>query len=256
MKKMIFILIFSQSIFAQNSVRVTYETIRTFPESFFNNIPADQREAFKVNFSKPIYSQLTNNGEFSLHESINEKEILVQSNAIQTDNKINLGTKILKKNMWNLKDLKNNKIYIEVNVSEKKYYLENAIVNPVIVYTNKQIMIDKYKCKEAYVLSTKIPTDTIKYWIATDIPVNDAPVNELGFTGLVLKYKTKNAVQYATKIEFFDKKIVLPQLDKKIPLIDEDNYKKLRSDSLKTRTFIDAEGRENTIKSVQMSTDK
>ena len=49
---------------------------------------------------------------------------------------------------------------------------------------------------------------------------------------------------------------MLPQLDKKIPLIDEDNYKKLRSDSLKTRTFIDAEGRENTIKSVQMSTDK
>ena len=256
MKKMIFIFIFSQSIFAQNSVQVTYETIRTFPESFFNNIPADQREAFKVNFSKPIYSQLTNNGEFSLHESINEKEILISAPVSQSANEMNLGTKILKKNMWNLKDLKNNKIYIEVNVSEKKYYLEKAIVNPVIVYTNKHIMIDKYKCKEAYVLSTKTPTDTIKYWIATDIPVNDAPVNELGFTGLVLKYQTKNAVQYATKIEFFDKKILLPQLDKKIPLIDEDNFKKLRSDSLKTRTFIDAEGRENTIKSVQMSTDK
>lgn len=256
MKKIIFILIFSQSIFAQKSVRVTYETIRTFPESFFNNIPADQREAFKVNFSKPIYNQLTNNSEFSFNESINEKDIQIPSNASQTANAMNLGTKILKMNDWRLKDLKNNKIYIKVDVSEKQYYIEKAIVSPVIVYTNKHLMIDKYKCKEAYVLSAKTPTDTIKYWIATDIPVNDAPVNELGFAGLVLKYQSKYAVQYATKIEFIDKKILLPQLDKGIPLIDEDNYKKLKSDSEKARTFIDAEGIENKVKSVKMSTNK
>ncbi len=60
--------------------------------------------------------------------------------------------------------------------------------------------------------------------------------------GLLLMYETKKGVIYATKVEFFDKKLIINGLDKRISVIDEENYKNLKRESLAAESYTDENG--------------
>jgi hypothetical protein len=60
--------------------------------------------------------------------------------------------------------------------------------------------------------------------------------------GLVLRYETKKGVIYATKIEFFDKKLVVEPLHKKINILSEDEFARLKKELSKSKTYTDDKG--------------
>ena len=229
MKYIIVNLFFCISIFSQIPVQVTYETIRTFPESFFQKAPEEMRLSMKVQFAKPIYSQLTSYGTFSIYKSINSKEasIPVQINSDPT--KIDLGLFIPADHEWKYKNFSAQKTTKRVVINDKNYYLEEKLNDAKFIFEKGEIYIDKYKRKLAYEVSNKNVADTVKYWYRPDIAIDDSPSNETGFPGLVLKKQSLNSTTYAIKIEFLNKTSQPEEFDKSTPIITLEEYKKLKS---------------------------
>ena len=251
MNKIFFILIITISIQAQQKVRVTYETIRTFPDNFFNRVPEDTREEFKLNFSKPYKSELISDNDASVFKSINSKAIVVPSTQQSTKTNINMGLSIPAANIWYKKNNINNKIIKLVELDKKKYYIETEIVRPKLILAPGSLKIDRFNCSYAYAISTKNVSDTIKYWYTTEIPLDDSPTNESGFPGLVLKTQSKNATSYAVKIEFLED-VVLDELNNDIGFIKPEDLQKLQIEMMKPSTTIDSEGNKKVKNVIKM----
>ena len=229
MRYIIFFLIASIPLFAQQPIQVTYETIRTFPESFFQKVPEEMRKGMKEQFAKPLYNQLTNYGIVSIYKSLNSKEAHIPGIASSDLNKIDLGIIVPVFDEWKYKDYTNQKITKRVVVQDKSYYIEEKLIASNLIFAKGDTYIDKYKCKYAYELSAKNVADTIKYWYAPDIAIDDCPSNQIGFPGLVLKKQSLNSTTYAIKIAFLKEDSKSEILDMSIPIITLDDYKKMKS---------------------------
>lgn len=239
MKNTLFLLLTFNFTFAQQSIKVNYEQLNFYSENFFDVFPSHERETIKKQFTSPRPFELTNNGVFSIYTSINTKALLIPSNDVKTETEINRGTSVEIPKIWLLKDLNLKKNYKKVNLNESEFYVENSFPNNGLIYTNKIKNIENYKCKLAYSIKNN---DTIKYWYTEEIPIIDGPFIMNETPGLLLMYETKKGTIYATKIEFFDKKINIDGLDKNISIITEETYRNLKVEAVKAKSYTDENG--------------
>lgn len=242
MRKIIIVFLFFNITVAQQSIKVTYEEVNIYPESFFNAFQEHERETIKNAFTTPKLFKLTNSGDVSIYESLEVKDKTIPSNISNTKEEINQGTIVKSVKTWIFKNYNTQKTITKSNIDEKEYYTESIFPNEDFIFTDEEKVIDNYKCKLAYHLPNLKPTDTIKYWYTQEIPVYDGPYYTAKIPGLVIRYERKQRVIYATKIEFFDTKIIIDELNKKIPLISEIEYKKLKLEALKPKTYTDENG--------------
>lgn len=248
MKKIILLLLVTFNLFAQKSIKVSYEEITTFKESFFDALPENDREFFKKKLNSPKKFELINNGDYSLYHTIDEKDEKIPSNELPEAGVINQGTIFKALNIWILKDFISLKTF-ERRELEDSYYLENDFRKENFMFTDEEKTIDNYKCKMAYILNVKKPTDTIKYWYTPEIPILDGPYYTVGLPGLVLRYEREQRVIYATKIEYLDKKVSIERLDSKIKIITDADFKFLYNESLKLKNYTDEKGNIHNVES-------
>ncbi|UQD55331.1 GLPGLI family protein [Flavobacterium sp. K5-23] len=246
MKNVFIALLFSNFLAAQQSIKVTYEQVTIYHDNFFNNFQEHERETIKKIFTTPQQFELINNGDYSTYESLKVKDKTILSNIPTTDEDINQGTIVKIPKTYILKNYSNNKSYTKTEIDEKEYYTERPFPEDEFIFTSDEKVIDNYKCKLAYQLPKLKPTDTIKYWYTQEIPVFDGPYYTAKIPGLVIRYERKQRVIYATKIEFFDKKIILDKLDRKIPLISDIEYEKIKEEDLKPKNYTDENGAVHT----------
>jgi GLPGLI family protein len=242
MRKIIIAFLCLNSSVAQQSIKVTYEEVNIYPNNFFDVFQEHERETIKNEFTAPRIFELINNGDFSIYESKKVMKKTILSNIPSTKDDINQGTIVKSLKIWILKDYNTQKSITKSKIDEKEYYTQRSFPDEEYIYTNKEKVIDNYKCKMAYHLPKLKPTDTIKYWYTQELPVFDGPYYTSKIPGLVLRYERKQRVIYATKIEFFDKKFLIDELDRKITLISEIEYKKLKEEALKPKKYTDENG--------------
>lgn len=239
MKNIVIFLLAINSVFAQQSIKVSYEQVNFYSANFFDVFPLHEREAIKKQFTTPRVLQLTNNGEFSIYESMKSQELLLPSIEKNTETEINRGTSVQIPQIWLFKDFNLKKNYRKVNFKETEFYVENLFPTNELIHSSDTKIIGNYKCKLAYSTNNN---DTIKYWYTDEIPIIDGPFVMNITPGLLLMYETKKGVIYATKVEFFDKKLIITGLDKRISVIDEENYKNLKKESLAAESYTDEKG--------------
>lgn len=245
MKEIFIFLLFTMSLSAQKSIKVTYEQVTTFREGFFEAIPESTREQTRKAMTSPITFELLNNDEVSLFRTADSKDILIPATGIAEVGTIDRGTILKLPEVWILKDFKKQKTFEKRSIAEKNYYLTEDFQKEDFIYTDEEQIIENYKCKMAYSFPKNKPNDTIKHWYTDEIPVFDGTYYTVGIPGLILKYERKNRVVYATKIEFFDKKINIEGLDKETPLVSEQKFKAIREKGDETKSSTDKNG--NTI---------
>lgn len=246
MKLFHYLLFITSFINAQQSVRITYESKRIYPDSFLRTFSESQKIAFDEAQKRPYYATLTNNGEESLYMSVDRKndEVLPGTNTMynhEKDGEIILHTP----KYWRLKNFKEKNIIYFSIIDNKEYYYKKQIVKPQHYFTDKTLYVDKYLCNNAYRVNPK-NNDTIKYWYTKEIPIDDGPISTLGLPGMVLKIESKNSLEYATKIEFFKEKIVIDRPKESYNLTPPEEMKKLELEAEKPKSYIDALGREVT----------
>lgn len=240
---LVFLTLFSIS-FAQKSVKITYEQKMLYSDTFFNQLPATDREEYKRIFSLPNYFELTNNGDFSLFKSVSSKEEFIASKEVSTTTSIHNGTVIKPFKIWILKNYNKQTNLENLQFKDMHYYYESAFIDNKMIYDNKIKKIDNYTCKSAYSISAA--KDTIRYWYTQEIPILDGPSTMTSIPGLILSIEEKKKVIYVTKIEFFDKKLMIEDLDKKILFVTENELKKIQEDMLKPKSYIDEDGAKHT----------
>lgn len=246
MRLSLFFVFITSFISAQQSVRITYESKKIYPDSFLQNLSGSQKVAFEEAQKRPFYATLTNNGDESLYRSINRKkdEVLPgkdTGNEYAKDEGILMQTP----NFWRLKNFKEKKNISLVNINDKEYYFKKQIEEPQLYFTNKTLNVDKYLCHYAYRLNPK-NNDTIKYWYTKEIPIDDGPSNLIGLPGMVLKMESKNSIEYATKVEFFKEKIEIDRPRQSYKILSQEEYDKLVMEAIKPKTYIDSQGRKVT----------
>jgi GLPGLI family protein len=250
MKKVLFLLLVVNFAFAQQSIKVTYELLKRYPENYFDAFPEYERVKVKEQFTKPRVFTLTSNGDFSIYESPEEKTATITSNIADTETKINLGTTVKTPPIWLLKDFKKKKSFDQISIDETEYYVERDFPNVKMQYSSKEKIIENYNCKMAFSIKENA-RDTIRYWYTDKISVSDGPLSIVGTPGLVLMYESTKGVIYATKIEFFDKKIIFEELKNKFPILSESKYKEILIKSYQPKTYTDEQGRVNSESTIK-----
>jgi GLPGLI family protein len=246
MRLLLFFVFTTSFLHAQQSVRITYESKRIYPDSFLRTLSESQKAAFDEAQKRPFYATVTNNGEESLYMSVNKKkdEVLPgkdTGNEYEKDE----GIKLLTPKFWNLKNFKEKKSVSIMIIDEKEYYYKKQIDEPQLYFTDKTLYVDKYLCNNAYQLNPK-NNDTVKYWYTKEIPIDDGPRTLIGLPGMILKVETKNSLEYATKIEFFKDKIVIDRPKESYNILSEEEYNKLLLEFYKPKSFINDQGRKVT----------
>jgi GLPGLI family protein len=247
------LLLFCITIYAQKSVKVTYEQVTTFREGFFDAIPENEREQTKKLMTSPLVFELYNNDDLSLFKSADVADINFPSTSVPEIGVENRGTIFKMPSIWILKNYEQRKTFNKSVVFDITYYVENEFRVEEFIFTNEVQIIEKNKCKMAYMLPKNRLNDTIKYWYADGIPISDGPYYTVGIPGLVLKYERKNRIIYATKIEFFDKKINIEGLDKSISTISEGEHKSLKENANKPQSYTDEKGTKVTTGSLKIT---
>ncbi|TDE05193.1 GLPGLI family protein [Flavobacterium sandaracinum] len=227
-------------ISAQKSVKITYEQKFFYSDAFFNQVPGGASEEFKAAFRKPKVFELTNNSEYSLFKSTAEKDIVIPSSEVSTATDINRGTFVKPYNVWILKDFTKMSTIKSTTVEGQEYYVEQPFTNNDLKYDKRTKVIDGYTCLSAFKISAK--NDTIQYWYTQDIPIIDGPFTMSAIPGLVLSTESKKNVVYVTKIEFFDKKLVVDGINKKTPFVTELELKNKIEESRKPKSYTDEFG--------------
>ena len=239
--QLFYLLVFYNSSNAQQSVKITYEQKIFYSDAFFSQIPGGASEEFKAAFRKPKTFELINNGDNSLFQSTIEKEIVIPSTEANSETSINKGTFIKPFNVWILKDFTKQSIIKSATVEDQEYYVEQPFLVEDIIYDKRTKVIDGYTCLSAFTVSAK--NDTIQYWYTQEIPIIDGPFTMTAIPGLVLSTESKKKVVYVTKIEFFDKKVVVDGVNKKIPFITELELKNKIEESRKPKSYTDEFGK-------------
>lgn len=246
--QLFYLLVFYNSSNAQQSVKITYEQKIFYSDAFFSQIPGGASEEFKAAFRKPKTFELINNGDNSLFQSTIEKEIVIPSTEANSETSINKGTFIKPFNVWILKDFTKQSIIKSATVEDQEYYVEQPFLVEDIIYDKRTKVIDGYTCLSAFTVSAK--NETIQYWYTQEIPIIDGPFTMTAIPGLVLSTESKKKVVYVTRIEFFDKKVVVDGVNKKIPFITELELKNKIEESRKPKSFTDEFGKKlesNTV---------
>ena len=251
-KTLIFFVLFNWTN-AQKSVKVSYEQKIYYADSFFNQLPENEREKMKISLSKPTYFELINNGDFSLFKSVNVKEEIVASKEMNTETSINKGTIIKPFKVWILKDFTKQSFVKSTYVKEQEYYVEQPFLIEELKYDKRFKVIDGYKCMSAY--SVKATNDTIQYWYTQEIPIVDGPFSPTTIPGLVLSVESKKKIQYATKIEFFDKKLIVDGINKQTPFITNEDLQNKIQESRKPKSYTDEFGKKHESHSVIIKND-
>lgn len=239
--QLFYLLVFYNSSNAQQSVKITYEQKIFYSDAFFSQIPGGASEEFKAAFRKPKTFELINNGDNSLFQSTIEKEIVIPSTEANSETSINKGTFIKPFNVWILKDFTKQSIIKSATVEDQEYYVEQPFLVEDIIYDKRTKVIDGYTCLSAFTVSAK--NDTIQYWYTQEIPIIDGPFTMTAIPGLVLSTESKKKVVYVTKIEFFDKKVVVDGVNKKIPFVTELELKNKIEESRKPKSYTDEFGK-------------
>lgn len=225
-----FLLFLSTIAFSQQSVRVSYESKKTISPEIAAQLPADTRDELIKYFTNPVQLTLINNGEMSLVSNEVSKDYTIISNKVDTPTEQDRGTTIKSNKIRVFKDFSDNCTYTLYVIKDEEYYLkELPKEKSKLIFDKKLMMIDGYNCKSAMELTTL--NDTIQYWYTQDIPILDGPKHMTNIPGLILRYQLKTHTITATKIEFFDKKLVIEGLNKKIPIISLDEYNALKAKS-------------------------
>lgn len=246
--QLFYLLVFYNSSNAQQSVKITYEQKIFYSDSFFSQIPGGASEEFKAAFRKPKTFELINNGDNSLFQSTIEKEIVIPSTEANSETSINKGTFIKPFNVWILKDFTKQSIIKSTTVEDQEYYVEQPFMVEDIIYDKRSKVIDGYTCLSAFTVSAK--NDTIQYWYTQKIPIIDGPFTMTAIPGLVLCTESKKKVIYVTKIEFFDKKLVIDGVNKNTSFVTELELKNKIEESRKPKSFTDEFGKKlesNTV---------
>jgi GLPGLI family protein len=246
--QLFYLLVFYNSSNAQQSVKITYEQKIFYSDAFFSQIPGGASEEFKAAFRKPKTFELINNGDNSLFQSTIEKEIVIPSTEANSETSINKGTFIKPFNVWILKDFTKQSIIKTATVEDQEYYVEQPFMVEDIIYDKRTKVIDGYTCLSAFTVSAK--NDTIQYWYTQKIPIIDGPFTMTAIPGLVLCTESKKKVIYVTKIEFFDKKLVIDGVNKNTSFVTELELKNKIEESRKPKSFTDEFGKKlesNTV---------
>jgi GLPGLI family protein len=246
MRLLLFFVFTTSFLHAQQSVRITYESKRIYPDSFLRTLSESQKAAFDEAQKRPFYATVTNNGEESLYMSVNRKkdEVLPgkdTGNEYEKDEGIILNTP----KYWRLTNFKDKNIIYFTIIDNKEYYYKKKILQPQLYFTDKTLYVDKYLCNNAYRLNPK-NNDTIKYWYTKEIPIDEGPSSTLGLPGVVLKMESKYSLEYATKVEFIKEKMVINRPKESYNLIREEEIKKLELEAQKPKSYIDSEGKKHT----------
>jgi|UPI000364D600 GLPGLI family protein len=240
--------------FAQKSIKVTYEQKIIYSDTFFNQLPESDREEFRTILSAPTYFELTNNGDGSLFKSVNLKKEVIASKEMNTATSRNMGTIFKPFKVRVLKDFINQVIIKSAEVEDKEYYLEEPFSKEELHFDEKIKTIDSYTCKSAYTLTAA--NDTIQYWYTQEIPVIDGPFNMQEIPGLILSVESKKKVIYATKIEFFDKKLQLETVPVNASFITDKELNKMKLEALKPTSYTDESGMKHETYSIHIKADK
>lgn len=236
------LLSFQAQINAQISVKVTYEQQNIYPENYWDKFPEELREKTKKLLTALTTLHLINNGDTSLIISKTE-ELHFPSTQENKPNEKNLGETIKLAETWVYKDFNTNTTTNKIELNRKNYYKQNPFDKTIYEFNPTATKkIDNYDCNLAYYISKK-SNDTIKYWYAKEIAIADGPFETSNIPGLILRYENKYRVVYATKIEFIDSKINIEPLDPKIPVISNEEYLKLKAESLKPKEYVDEKGK-------------
>ena len=243
-KIIIAFLIFGSHAFvnAQVSIKVTYEQQNIYPENYWDKIPLDLRESTKKLLTKPTTLQLINNGDISLIVSKTD-ELNYPSKQENKPNERDLGQTIKLTETWVYNDFNTNTTTKKTDLDNKSYYTQAPFDNTIYefdpIVTKK---IDSYDCNLAYHISKK-SNDTIKYWYAKEIAISDGPFGPSSIPGLILRYENKYRVIYATKIEYVNSKLEIKPLDNKIPILSNEEFLKVKAESLKPKEYVDENGK-------------
>jgi GLPGLI family protein len=239
------LLLLSTISFAQQSVRVTYESKKTMSAEVIAQLPADTRDDIVKHFTSPVILELTHNGERSIVKNETSKAVNIPSNTTDTSTKQNLGTIVKASNSRVFKDFLNNCTYSLYVIKDSEYYIKELPKEKnKLIFDQKVMMIDGYNCKSA--MEVTALNDTIQYWYTQDIPIFDGPKQMTNIPGLILRYQLKSHTITATKIEFFDKKLVIEGMNKRIPIISLDEYNILSAKSKEPTTTDDGRGIKTT----------
>jgi GLPGLI family protein len=238
---------------AQKTIKVSYEQKFIYNDSFFNQIPEDSREEVKSFMTAPTYFELTNNGDFSLYESVNTKEKVVASKTESTPTNQNLGMILKPFKVWYLKDFKKEISTNSTWVSDKEYFVEAPFEQEELHYDSKTKIIDGYNCLSAYVLKSN--KDTIQYWYTQDIAVIDGPKTPIDIPGLVLSIESNKKVVYATKIEFFNDKLPIATVPNTAIFISKKELDILQAKYLEPESYVDESGVKHESYSIQIRND-
>ncbi|UQD55233.1 GLPGLI family protein [Flavobacterium sp. K5-23] len=250
---LVILTLFSISVFAQKSIKITYEQKIVYSDSFFNQLPEEDREGFRTVLSKPNKFELINNGDFSLFKSVNLKEEVIVSKEKNTPTYTNAGTFFKPFKVWVLKDFTKQLSVESAEVDDNEYYIEVPFAKDELHYDKKTKAIDGYTCKSAYAMTAA--NDTIQYWYTQEIPVIDGPFSMNSIPGLVLSVESKKKVIYVTKIEFFDKKIQLESVPAKASFITKEKLNKMKIEALKPKSYTDESGAKHETYSVHIKAD-
>lgn len=243
-------LIFFNVSFAQKSIKVSYEQNIFYSNAFFNQLPEQDREDFKVILSKPNKFELINNGDFSLFKSVNLKEEVIASKEVNTATSINKGTIIKPFKVWVLKDFSKKSNISSAEIEGKEYYVEKPFSVEELKYDKRVKVIDGYSCMSAY--SVSVANDSIQYWYTQEIPVIDGPFLMNTIPGLVLSIESNKKVIYVTKIEFFDKKIEFDNINKDIVLVTDVELVRLKKETLKSKSYVEENGGKHSSNSIHI----
>lgn len=233
----------------QNSVKVEYIQQNYFPADYFEKIPAEFREQSRTNMIAPSKKYLVNNGNFSIctneDKNLNDipEQIFLNSQSMAFSEK---GAMIPRN--WVLKDFNKGCNYELKNLGGKEYIVKDTVSETKFTFSNKTKLIDKYKCKLAYVLSKKNVNDTIKYWYTQEIPIIDGPFQMLDIPGLILGYEAKFKTIYVTKISFSNAKEQFFNVSKLPKVYSKKEFIDLKTKFSKSNEYIDEKGNKLNVK--------
>ncbi|MFV8357790.1 GLPGLI family protein, partial [Flavobacterium sp. XS1P32] len=125
-------------------------------------------------------------------------------------------------------------------VEDQEYYVEQPFIVEDLKYDKRTKFIDGYTSMSAYIVSAT--NDTIQYWYTQEIPIIDGPFLMSAIPGLVLSMESKKKVVYVTKIEFYDKKLVIDGINKKTHFISEVELQHKIRESEKPKSYTDEFG--------------
>lgn len=250
MRSLLFFFLFTIFSNAQQSVRITYESVRLYPDSFLNTLSESQKMSLKESQKNPYIATLTNNGDESLYSSIVKENYTINGKDTGSEYNVDKGITLVTPKYWRLTNFKEKNIIYYVIINDKEYYYKKQIVEPQLYFTDKTLYVDKYLCHNAYRLNPK-NNDTIKYWYTKEIPIDDGPSSILGLPGMVLKTESKNSLEYATKVEFFKEKLVIERPKESYNLTPPEEIKKLELEAKKPKSYIDSEGRKHTSETIK-----